>query len=128
MASQWDRAERLNPYRITGPGAALRDSLLFLVFAAFIPLVLYREVANAFMSNPGLNGLILLVLLLAITNAFAGLFRLMGTASWFNRFLASAPGAQLDPVPDSFVPLTKVLADRAKPPRYPRRGCRRPLI
>src|SRR5947207_10059449 len=64
-------AERLmardfDPYMLSSPRIFMVRMIIFMIIAAFVPLVLYREVAKAFMANPGLNGLIVGVLVIGI--------------------------------------------------------------
>ena len=62
-------ARDFDPYMLSSPRIFLVRMIIFLIIAAFVPLVLYREVAAAFMANPGLNGLIVGVLVIGIAMA-----------------------------------------------------------
>ena len=46
-------ARDFDPYKLSSPRIFLVRMVIFLIIAAFVPLVLYREVVRAFMNNPG---------------------------------------------------------------------------
>jgi len=66
-------ARDFDPYMLSSPRIFVVRMIIFLIIAAFVPLVLYREVARAFMANPGLNGLIVGVLVLGFGLSLGGL-------------------------------------------------------
>ena len=57
---------RFDPYRLSNPQVFLLSMIIFLVIVGFLAAILYRQVSGAFMTNPGLNGLILGVLAVGI--------------------------------------------------------------
>ena len=90
--------------------------IIFLIIAAFVPLVLYREVANAFMHNPGLNGLIVGVLVVGIAMAMRNVVGLIPEIRWVNSFRRRE--TNLDQAPPRLVaPMATLLA---RPPRHRR--------
>jgi len=83
-----------------------------LIIAAFLALVLYRQVAVAFMSNPGLNGVIIAALLVGIVLAFRQVFRLFPEIRWVNTFRVAEPGIEVQRAPILLAPMATLLGDR----------------
>ena len=77
-------ATDLNLYRLTSPRIFLVRMLAFLILAGFVALVLNRQIANAFMANPGLNGLIFAILAIGVALALLQVGRLMREVRWAN--------------------------------------------
>ena len=50
--------------KLSSPQTYLWRMILFLIISIFIAVILYPQVHSAFMSNPGLNGLIVGVLVI----------------------------------------------------------------
>src|SRR5690606_33611637 len=63
---------------------------------AFIAAILARQIGSAFATNPGLNGLILGVLVIGIALSFQQTIRLFREVRWVNSFRAGSEGT--DPV------------------------------
>src|SRR3954469_23852762 len=74
-------ARDFGPYMLSSPRIFMVRMIIFMIIAAFVPLVLYREVARAFMANPGLNGLIVGVLIVGIAMALRNVVGLLCSAS-----------------------------------------------
>jgi len=68
----------------TPPRIYLLRMLVFLALIGFVTLILYRQIATAFMANPGLNALIIGVLLIGVVLALRQVWRLFGEARWAN--------------------------------------------
>lgn len=66
------------------PRIVMITMLLFLVIVAFLAAILSRQIHLFFITNPGLNGLILGVLLAGILLAFGQVIRLMPEIRWVN--------------------------------------------
>jgi hypothetical protein len=105
-------AREFDPYMLSSPRIFLVRMVIFLVIAAFVPLVLYREVADAFMNNPGLNGLIVGVLIVGIAMAVRGVIVLMPEVRWVNSFRRRETGFD-QPPPRLLAPMATLLRDRA---------------
>jgi len=88
--------ERYAPIRLSSPRIFFYSMLIFLVIVGFVAAILYRQISTAFESNPGLNGLILGVLLIGILLAFGQVVRLFREVRWINSFLAGTEAS--DPV------------------------------
>lgn len=85
-------ARDFDPYSLSSPKAYLSFMIIFLVIVAFIAFILYRQISVAFMSNPGLNGLIVMVGVFGILLLFGRVIRLFPEISWVNSFRTGDPG------------------------------------
>jgi hypothetical protein len=85
-----------DPQKLSSPQVFLLSMLIFLVIVSFIAAILYRQVSRAFFTNPGLNGLIVGVLIVGILLAFTQVVRLFREVRWVNSFRAGSDGT--DPV------------------------------
>lgn len=81
-------ARSYDPYRLSSPRVFLLSMLIFLIIVGFVGAILYRQISAAFMTNPGLNGLIVLVLAVGILLAVVEVMRLMPEVAWVNSFRA----------------------------------------
>ena len=79
-------ARAFDPYKFTSPRLFLLSMVVFLIIAAFIIAILYGQISIAFMANPGLNGLIVLVLVFGVLLTIGQVVRLMPEVSWANSF------------------------------------------
>lgn len=86
--------ERYAPIRLSSPRIFFYSMLIFLVIVGFVAAILYRQISSAFESNPGLNGLILGVLLIGILLAFGQVVRLFREVRWINSFLAGTEASE----------------------------------
>src|SRR3546814_11896124 len=57
-------------HKLSNPVPFLWTMVIFLILVGFIAAILYRQAHTAFMSNPGLNGFILPVLIAGIVLVF----------------------------------------------------------
>jgi hypothetical protein len=69
---------------LSSPNVFLVGMACFLVLVGFVALILYKQIATAFSANPGLNGLIILVLLIGAVFAFRQIARLFREIRWVN--------------------------------------------
>ncbi|WP_131113255.1 flagellar motor protein MotA [Lichenihabitans psoromatis] len=93
--------------RLSSPHVFLLRMVVFLILAGFVALILYRQIATAFMANPGLNGLILGVLLIGIILGLRQVIRLMPEIRWANGLVGvgkpgSRPPVLLAPMASTF--------------------------
>lgn len=105
-------ARDFDPYKLSSPRVFLIRMLIFLVIAAFVPLILYRQVATGFMANPGLNGLIVGVLVIGIALAFRNVVLLMPEVRWVNSF-RRGQSTYGEASPRLLAPMATLLRDRA---------------
>jgi hypothetical protein len=75
-----------DPYKLSSPQVFLLTMIVFLILTSFVALILSRQVMAAFVTNPGLNGLILGVLMLGIALALMQVIRLFREVRWINSF------------------------------------------
>ncbi len=78
-------------YRLSSPAIFLLRMAVFLILVGFVAVILYKQIETAFMANPGLNGLILLVELFGIVLAINQVARLFREITWVNARDAAAP-------------------------------------
>jgi hypothetical protein len=105
-------ARDLDPYKLSSPRIFLFRMLVFLVLAGFVAAVLYQRLVQAFMANPGLNGLILFALLLGVAFAFRQVLRLMPEVRWVNAYRLRDPGLELHEQPVMLAPMAAILGDK----------------
>lgn len=97
---------------LTPPGVFLLRMLIFLTLVGFLAAILHQQLITAFMTNPGLNGLIVGVLFLGILYAFRQVTRLYPEIRWVNAFRISDPGLAIDHRPVLLAPMATMLRDR----------------
>ena len=106
-------ARAYDPYSLSSPWVYLIRMIIFLAVVAFIALILYRQIATAFMSNPGLNGLIIGTGLVGILLAIRQVIRLMPEVNWVNGFRLGDPGIEVRHPPVLLAPMATLLGNRA---------------
>ncbi|MTH98030.1 flagellar motor protein MotA [Roseibium sp. RKSG952] len=84
-------ARDFDPYSLSSPRAYLSFMIIFLVIVAFIAFILFPQIQTAFMSNPGLNGLIVFVGVFGILLLFGRVIRLFPEIAWVNNFRMGDP-------------------------------------
>jgi hypothetical protein len=94
------------------PGVYLMRMLVFLGFVGFIAAILAIQFFAAFQANPGLNGLIIVVLLIGVIFAFWQVFRLYPEIRWVNAFRIADPGLAISHQPVLLAPMATMLRDR----------------
>jgi hypothetical protein len=102
----------IDPFKVSSPRIFLVRMMLFLVLGALLTIVLYKQVWAAFLANPGLNGLIVLVLLIGIVFAFRQVLRLFPEVAWVNSFRLADPGLAVERSPTLLAPMQAILRDR----------------
>ena len=106
-------ARDLDPFKLSSPRIFLVRMLVFLILCALIVIVLYKQIWAAFLANPGLNALILLVLLIGVLLAFRQVIRLFPEVAWVNGFRIADPGLAVARPPVLLAPMATILGDRA---------------
>jgi hypothetical protein len=86
--------------------------VVFLILCSLIVVVLNKQMLVAFMANPGLNALIIGVLLIGIALAFRQVIRLFPEVNWVNSFRLADPGLALERPPVLLAPMAAMLGDR----------------
>ena len=95
--------------KLSSPRIFLVRMLVFLVLCALVAVVLYKQIMMAFMANPGLNALIVAVLLIGIILSFRQVIRLYPEVAWVNNFRIADPGLALDRRPRLLAPMAAIL-------------------
>ena len=98
--------------RLTPPGVFLLRMLIFLTLVSFLAAILFEQLRRSLMTNPGLNGLIIGVLLLGIVYAFRQVTRLYPEIRWVNAFRIADPGLTIAHKPRLLAPMATMLRDR----------------
>ncbi|MAA98797.1 MAG: flagellar motor protein MotA [Stappia sp.] len=106
-------ARAYDPYSLSSPWIYLIRMVIFLAVFAFLALILYRQIATAFMSNPGLNGLILATGAIGILLAIRQVIRLVPEVNWVNGFRLGDPGIEVRRPPVLLAPMATLLGNRA---------------
>ena len=109
---QNDAVSALGHRPLTPPGVFLIRMLIFLTLVAFLAAILHQQLVTSFLNNPGLNGLILGVLLLGILYAFRQVMRLYPEIRWVNAFRIADPGLSISAQPVLLAPMAAMLRDR----------------
>ena len=86
-----------DPHRLSSPRIFLVRMLAFLILAGFGAFILYKQIYKAFLANPGLNGLILGVLVIGIILTFRQVTRLFREIRWVNSLRGATPAPAGDP-------------------------------
>jgi hypothetical protein len=102
-------ATRSDANPLARPGIYLIRMLVFLILVGFLAFVLFKQITPAFLANPGLNGLILGVLLIAVLLAFGQVIRLFRETSYVN---AVAGGESPRRAPSLLAPLSPAIEAR----------------
>jgi hypothetical protein len=102
-----------DPLRLTPPRRYLLRMAVFLLLAGFLLLILAKDLLRAFMSNPGLNGLILGCLGVGIILALWQVIRLFREVRWVNDLRGARPDLALLATPSLLAPIATLLGDKA---------------
>ncbi len=108
----FDDPAQTDPIKLSSPQIFLVRIVVFLILVGFIALILYRKIAQAFMANPGLNGLIFGVLFVGIIFGIRNVARLFREARWVNALPRGDAGGAKPPI--LLAPMATLLGD--KPP------------
>ena len=79
---------------------------------ALLVVILYKQIWAAFLANPGLNALIICVLLVGILMAYRQVIRLFPEVAWVNSFRLADPGLALARPPTLLAPMATILGER----------------
>jgi len=103
----------IDPFKVSSPRIFLVRMLVFLVLGGLLVVILYRQISVAFLANPGLNALIIGVLLIGILLAFRQVIRLFPEIAWVNSFRLADPGLAIERPPVLLAPMAAILGDHA---------------
>jgi hypothetical protein len=105
-------AQDIDPFKLSSPRIFLVRMLVFLILCALVVIVLYKQIWTAFLANPGLNALILGVLVVGIALAFRQVTRLFPEINWVNGFRLADPGLAVERPPVLLAPMAVILRER----------------
>ncbi|MGI8526037.1 MAG: flagellar motor protein MotA [Pseudolabrys sp.] len=105
-------ASETDPLKLSSPRIFLLRMLVFVVLCGLIAFVLHKQIQNAFLANPGLNALIIGVLVIGVLLAFRQVIRLYPEISWVNNFRLADPGLAVERPPVLLAPMAAILGAR----------------
>jgi MotA/TolQ/ExbB proton channel family protein len=105
-------AQDIDPFKLSSPRIFLVRMVVLLTLCALLVIVLYKQIWVAFLANPGLNALIIAMLLVGIALAFRQVIRLFPEIDWVNGFRLADPGLAVERPPVLLAPMAVLLRDR----------------
>ncbi|MEM7068520.1 MAG: MotA/TolQ/ExbB proton channel family protein [Pseudomonadota bacterium] len=88
--------------------------VIFLIITGFLAAILYRQILSAFETNPGLNGLILGVLVVGILLSLIQVIRLIPEVSWVNSFRKGNPDLDVGREPVLLAPMKALMGQSSQ--------------
>ncbi len=105
-------AKEIDPHKLSSPRIFLFRMLVFVVLGGLVAFLLYKQIEVAFMANPGLNSLIIAVLVIGIVLAMRQVLRLYPEIHWVNNFRLADPGLAVERPPVLLAPMAAILRSR----------------
>ena len=105
-------ANDVDPLKLSSPRIFLFRMLVFIILCGLIAFVLHKQIQTAFMANPGLNALIVGVLVIGIVLSMRQIIRLYPEIAWVNNFRLADPGLAVDRPPVLLAPMAAILGSR----------------
>jgi hypothetical protein len=105
-------AQDVDPHKLSSPRIFLVRMLVFVILCLLVVIVLYKQIWQAFLANPGLNALIVGVLIIGIVLSFRQVLRLYPEVVWVNSFRLADPGLAVERAPVLLAPMAAILGDR----------------
>ncbi|HEX5212566.1 MAG TPA: flagellar motor protein MotA [Pseudolabrys sp.] len=105
-------ARELDPLKLSSPRIFLVRMLVFVVLGGLVTFLLHKQIEVAFMANPGLNSLIIFVLLVGMMLSLRQVLRLYPEISWVNNFRLADPGLAVERAPVLLAPMAAILGSR----------------
>jgi len=104
-------AREVDPLKLSSPHVFLFRMLVFIVLFGVIVFVLQHQIRIAFMANPALNALIILVLAVGVVLALRQVVRLYPEIAWVNGFRLNDP-RHAERTPVLLAPMAAILRSR----------------
>lgn len=101
-------------HRLSAPRIYLVRMAVFLALIGFVALILYRQIATAFMANPGLNALILGVLFIGVVLSVRQVWRLFAEVNWANGVRGRED--EPPPAPVLLAPMARLIGEKGDQP------------
>ena len=108
-------SKKIDPLKLSSPHIFLIRMLVFIILVGIVGAFLRQQIVVAFMANPGLNGLIILVEAIGISLSLRQVLRLYPEIAWVNNFRRRQPRAADDRAPVLLAPMAAILGARAGP-------------
>src|ERR1043166_7980779 len=102
-----------DPLKLSSPRIFIVRMLVFLILCVLVVIILHRQIWTAFLANPGLNALIIAVLLIGIALSFRAVLRLYPEGNWVTSSRLNAPAIANEKPPVLLAPMSAILGDRA---------------
>ena len=106
-------ARDIDPFKLSSPRIFLVRMMVFLILCGLVVVVLHKQIVVAFLANPGLNALIIAVMVIGVMLAFRQVIRLFPEVAWVNGFRLADPGLAVARPPVLLAPMATILGDRA---------------
>jgi hypothetical protein len=105
-------AKELDPLKLSSPRIFLFRMLVFVVLGGLVAFLLHKQIEVAYMANPGLNTLIIAVLVVGIILTLRQVIRLYPEIAWVNNFRLADPGLAMERPPVLLAPMAAILGSR----------------
>jgi hypothetical protein len=105
-------AKELDPLKLSSPRIFLFRMAVFVILGGLVAFLLHKQIVVAFMANPGLNALIVGVLVIGIVLSVRQVARLYPEIDWVNNFRLADPGLAVDRPPVLLAPMAAILGSR----------------
>ncbi|MEJ2373958.1 MAG: flagellar motor protein MotA [Pseudolabrys sp.] len=105
-------AKDIDPLKLSSPRIFLFRMLVFVVLGGLIAFLLHKQIVTAYLANPGLNTLIVAVLVIGIILALRQVIRLYPEIAWVNNFRLADPGLAMERQPKLLAPMAAILGSR----------------
>jgi hypothetical protein len=105
-------AKDIDPLKLSSPRIFLFRMLVFVVLGGLIAFLLHKQIVTAYLANPGLNTLIVAVLVIGIILALRQVIRLYPEIAWVNNFRLADPGLAMERPPKLLAPMAAILGSR----------------
>ncbi len=105
-------AKDLDPLKLSSPRIFLFRMMVFVILGGLVAFLLHQQITVAFMANPGLNAVIIGVLVIGILMALRQVARLYPEIAWVNNFRLADPGLAVDKPPVLLAPMAAILGSR----------------
>jgi hypothetical protein len=105
-------AKDLDPLKLSSPRIFLFRMAVFVILGGLVAFLLYKQIQVAFMANPGLNAVIIAVLVIGIILSVRQVARLYPEIAWVNNFRLADPGLAVDRPPVLLAPMAAILGSR----------------
>ncbi len=102
-------AREYDPHKLSSQSVFLLSMIIFLIITGFLASILYRQILSAFYTNPGLNGLILGVLVVGILLSLLQVTRLIPEVRWVNSFRLGTAELEVSRDPVLLAPMKALL-------------------